>query len=197
MADTAVAARVLKAATVRTSPVLTLLGEDQGEEQRRQVEAALADAYQRGVMDGREAAERDGAAAVPRLVEAITAATAGAAAAAADQVRADTAALLELATEIAAWMVGEQAAMDATILTTRLATALDGLVPTAPLAIEVAPAQAETVRAWAGPAATVTTNPSLGPGDAVLSAGAAVADLRLDEAVRRALAAFRGAESDA
>ena len=196
MPESAVATRVLKAAAVRTSPVPALLGDDAAEEQRRQVEAVVADAYQRGLADGRAAAEQDGVAAVPRLIDTITAAASRAAASAAEQVSVDTATLLELAAEVAAWMVGAQAAADPTLLTARLEAALDGLVPTAPLEIEVASRQAEAVRSWAGDAATVTENPSLGSGEALVRAGAASADLRLDEAVRRALAAFMGGDHD-
>jgi flagellar biosynthesis/type III secretory pathway protein FliH len=194
--DTAVATRVLKAADVRTSPVVALLGTDQEEEARRQaqaeLDAAVADAYRRGVADGRDAAEREGAGAVPRLVDAVAAAADGAATAAAAQVRADASSLLALAAEMAAWMVGEQAAADAAVLAARLEAALVGLAPTASLEIEVAPAQVDAIAAWAGSGATVVGNPSLGPGDALLRAGAASADLRLAEAVRRALSAFEG-----
>jgi flagellar biosynthesis/type III secretory pathway protein FliH len=191
--DTATSPRVLKAGAVNAAPVLSLLGDDMAAQQQREAEAALAaavaEAYQRGVGDGRAAAESDGVGAMPRVADAIAAATAGATAAAAEQVRSDTDALVATAVEVAAWMVGEQAMIDPSLLIDRIERALDGLAATTSLEIEVAPSQLQIVQQWAGADVEVVANAQLGPADAQIRAGAATADLTVAEAVRRAMAA--------
>ena len=196
MADTALAPRVLKAGSARTSPLDAYLGHDAEAERRLQaqaeLDAAVTDAYRRGMQDGRDAAVAEGTAAIPDLAAGIAAAVERVAIEAAAQVETDTSSLLAVAVEVATWMVGEQAAADPSVLTGRLTAALDGLGAAPEVEIEVAPVQVDAVQAWADRSVSVIANPALGPADALVRAGAAAADLRLDEAARRALEALLG-----
>ena len=197
---TAVAARprrVLKSAAVHAAPLVAFDADGGAEEAALQELAdALEGAYRQGVADGRAAADESGLAAVPRLVDAIAAATAAAADAAARQAATDVSTVMTVAAEVARWIVGEQAAADPSILLARLEAVLPALVASAPIEIDVAPAAADSVAGWAGRDVVVRPDPALGPGEALVRAGVATADLRLDVAIERALGALTGEGHD-
>lgn len=178
------APRVLKAASV---VVADPAAEAAAREEAHRAEVAAA--YRAGLADGRARAEREGLAAVPRLVAALEEAVGRIDAAAAAARAAAGRAVADAAVELATWIVRREVAADPSLLAVRVADALSHLQPDGPVTVRVAPGLAEPVRAWAGEAGVavaVEADPSLAPGDAVVVGDHCGADLTLAAAVARA-----------
>jgi flagellar biosynthesis/type III secretory pathway protein FliH len=150
--------------------------------------AELSAAYQAGLSDGRALAEREGLAAVPRLVEAVRRAVAAVDAATAAAEAAASRAVAEAAVELAAWIVRREVSADPSLLAHRLADAMRHLRPAAGVVIRVAPTMVGPLSDWVGEAgipAVVEADPALDPGEARVLAGDCGADLTMAAALAR------------
>lgn len=185
------AARVLKAGGVRIDPELLIEGLGayaSPDELRSRRDAELRAAYEAGVEDGRRVAEEQGAGAVPHLTRSIESAAATTRAAIADRALTDAMEVLDVAFEIATWLVGRAVDADIAALTHRVETVLPRLLPTAPVKVHVAPALIDQLGDWAASAAVeLVADRGLAPGEALVDAGHAGADLTFAEARRRLL----------
>jgi flagellar biosynthesis/type III secretory pathway protein FliH len=158
--------------------------------------AELQHAYDTGLADGKELAERDGLTILRTLSEAITGAKNQAAHGAAQQLRADIGDLLDVAAAVATWAIERELSADTSLLLGRLTTAIDGLVFPEQAAVSANPDDIATLRRWreersaAGLPATfeLDADSSVPPGQARVRCGGQVADLTAPAAVRRALA---------
>lgn len=192
------AMRVLKAAAVEVGAMPALTGAAaaraavEAEAHRREVEAA----YRRGFEDGSRDAEATGVAAAPTVAAAIQRVAADAARSAAEQHAADTAALVEAGIELARWILRRELQADPHAALERLAEAMLSMRAAGAVEIRVAPALVEIVQEWAGGEAEVKADTRLAPGEAVVTAGPASADLTFDQAFTRARAAL-GADGTA
>lgn len=181
-------ARVLKAASVLVADPETAAREEAHR-------AEVAAAYRAGFADGRAHAEREGVAAVPRLVAALYEASARIDAAAVAARAAAARAVADAAVELATWIVRREVAADPSLLAGRLADALAHLQPAGTTVVRVAPGLTEPVREWAaaaGVAVVVEADPSLAPGEAWIAADNCGADLTLAAAVARVREAMEG-----
>jgi len=180
--------RVLKAAAVEVGDVPALTGAAAArldalqEEHRREVEAA----YRQGVEDGRRQAESTGVAAAPMLARAVEHAVASASVAAAQQQAADAAAVVDAGIELARWVLRRELEADPQAMLDRVAEAMTSLRGGPSVEIRVAPALVTVMTEAAGSGVTVVADASLEPGEAVVQAGPASADLTFDQAFRRA-----------
>lgn len=176
--------RVLKAANVL---VADPAAEAAAREEAHRAEVAAA--YRAGLAEGRALAEREGLAAVPRLVAALREAVDRIDVAAAASRAAAARAVAEAAVELACWIVRREIAHDPSLLAARVAEAMAHLQPAGRVVVRVAPGLVEPVAAWAeeaGVPASIEPDPSLVPGEARVIGDDCGADLTLATAVARA-----------
>jgi flagellar biosynthesis/type III secretory pathway protein FliH len=88
----------------------------------------------------------------------------------------------------ATWLVGRAIAADPELMRARVDDALSGIEDETPL-VSVAPCVAELVATWL-PAAIVRPDPSLLPGEVLVTASATTIDGTFDDALQRLRAAF-------
>jgi len=180
--------RVLKAADVEVGDVPALTGgaaarlDALQEEHRRDVEAA----YRQGLEDGRRQAESSGVAAAPMLAQAVEQAVAETALAAAQQQAAEATAVVDAAIELARWILRRELEADPRAMLDRVAETMTSLRGGPSVEVRVAPALVPVMAHAAGSGVTVTADSSLEPGEAVVQAGPASADLTFGQAFQRA-----------
>jgi flagellar biosynthesis/type III secretory pathway protein FliH len=158
---------------------------------RDDVEAA----YERGLDDGRHAAESERAHAVLALQTAAQAAQ-RALAEHIERTRATTVSLaVDLATDLARWIVNDAIAADPTVLRRRIEQAVDAIADERTGRADgpsfvVAPCMVDLVKVWLGADATVEGDALLDPGELRIDAGHASLDATYDVALGRARAAL-------
>jgi flagellar biosynthesis/type III secretory pathway protein FliH len=149
---------------------------------REDVEAA----YARGVEDGKRAAAAEQAHAVIALQEAAQAAQ-RALAEHLDRTRATTISLsVDLATELARWLVDHAIEVDPELLRRRIDLALDAIADERQARFVVAPCMVDLVQGWLGADTSVDGDPALAPGELRIDAGHADLDATYDVALGRA-----------
>lgn len=161
--------------------------------------AELQGAYDTGLADGRELEARDGVALLRSLADSVTEVRVDAADAAAAQLRADVADLLDVAAEVATWLLERELSADSGVLLRRLTSAIDGLVSPDNAVVYANPGDIATLRAWRDQRTIdglpgsfeLDADPTVPSGQARLRCDGQVADLTAAAAVRRALAAIR------
>jgi flagellar biosynthesis/type III secretory pathway protein FliH len=190
---------VIKSGGVRMHELATALGSSVAMEmlERDQLErdaarrAELDQAYQRGLADGRAAAETEGTGAIPALVASLERSAVELAAVVARRTETDGQALGDAAVDIADWVLGREIAAGRIDVVARIEQALVQLVPTATVTVHVAESLVESVRGWTknhasgGYAYTVAGDAALRPGEARISAGHGEADLTFAGALAR------------
>jgi flagellar assembly protein FliH len=149
---------------------------------REDVEAA----YARGVEEGRRAAATERAHAVLALQE--TAAVAQRALAEhLDRTRATTISLsVDLASELARWLVDRAIDIEPQLLRRRIDLALDAIADERQARFVVAPCMVDLVQDWLGTDTPVDGDPALAPGELRIDAGHADLDATYDVALGRA-----------
>ncbi|HVV35258.1 MAG TPA: FliH/SctL family protein [Acidimicrobiales bacterium] len=183
--------RVLKARNVvfhdpfAVAPVVTV--------SREEVDAA----YQRGLEDG----QAGSLAALPRLVSALDEAVADIKASWAQQQVDDRRAIIDLAAELAQWMLGRELEHDPALAVAQVNEAVANVLSDEEITVYVAPELVDVIETNWHPAqhASVQADPTLLRGELRVVAGVSTADLRwavaLDRA-REALDAVDGAIDD-
>jgi flagellar assembly protein FliH len=161
---------------------------------REDVEAA----YARGLEEGRSAAAAERAHAVLSLQESARAA----AHALADHIERTRATMVslsvDLATELAQWLVNDAIAVDPVLLRNRIDLAVDAIADERDARFVVAPCMVELVRDWLGADTDVDGDPALAPGELRIDAGHASLDATYTVALERARSALmRSLESSA
>ena len=149
-------------------------------EQRRR---ELADAHAAGYA----AAGAEGAAAALRGANALAAAVEVARTAHHAHTEDVTRAVLSAALDVAEWVLRAELSADSRRLLVRLEEAVGGLLPGHTTRLLVSPADAETVRGWAGTvpqALEVVADPALPAGDAVLRTDGGEAEVTVAAALR-------------
>jgi flagellar biosynthesis/type III secretory pathway protein FliH len=147
-------------------------------------------AYTRGVEDGLRSAEQQQAHAVVALQDAARSAQLELSAHI-ERSRATTISLaVDLATELARWMVNEAIAADPAVLRSRVELALDAIADEPRATFVVAPCMVDHVRRWLGTDASVEGDDGLDPGELRVDAGHATLDATYDVALARARAAL-------
>lgn len=162
---------------------------------RARVEEAAADAYERGRRDGAEMARAAAVAAAERVAAAVDTARDAAVAELRRLRAAETRTDVELATAIAAVVLGREPHDGGQALLARLGEALAAL-DDAPLVIRVHPEDAELVRAGTrGDQVTVDADPSLGLGEARITGPWSRAELTRETAWQTVREALEGDSS--
>jgi flagellar biosynthesis/type III secretory pathway protein FliH len=147
-------------------------------------------AYERGRAEGRRAAEAERAQAVLALQEAAHGARRELAHHF-EQTRVSTIALsVDLATELARWLVNHAIALEPSVLRTRIDQALESIADERGARFFVAHSMVELVRGWLGAEAVVDADPTLEPGELRIDAGHASLDATYEVALGRARAAL-------
>jgi flagellar biosynthesis/type III secretory pathway protein FliH len=148
-------------------------------------------AFERGRVEGLRAAEADRAHSVIALQAAAQSAQ-RALSEHIDRARTTTVALaVDLATELARWLVDDAIAVDPTLLRRRIELAVDAIADERTGRSEgphfvVAPCMVDLVQVWLGAGNTVEGDPHLAPGELRIDAGHASIDATYDVALGRA-----------
>jgi len=177
-----VPSRVLKAPAVLFVDPLERMARHRDVESRHRADVEAA--YQAGLQDGRAS----GTGAIPSMVAALDQAAAQVASATRARHADDVGALLDVATELAQWLVGRELAQDPTAVV----SLLDQLIADFPSAdafvVRVTPELVPVVEAeWAARAgATVVADPTLAAGEVELATPVTTASLRFASALATA-----------
>lgn len=179
--------RVVRDVEVRDIEVRDLLGrQDSG--RRSYTDDDLDDAYQRGMADARVAMVTEREDAVRVLAASMQESTA-ALRRSLDEVRAHYGGrVIDDAFVFAAWLVGREITTHPSVMRARVEEALAGLDDEAPQ-LAVAPCMAELVATWI-PTATVRPDPTMQPGEVIVTSAATTIDGTFGDALRRLRAAF-------
>jgi flagellar biosynthesis/type III secretory pathway protein FliH len=155
-------------------------------------EQDLADAYARGVADGRAAARtehEDAVVAVAAALGRLTAEAHGTVAAAVDELRRQ---VVDLGLEVGRWLLEDAVERDPTVLRSRLDAAMAHVAGEAELRVLVHPTLVAQVGAWAADGCTVLGDDGLGPADVVIRTNAGAVVGTVDDALDRLRAAMEG-----
>lgn len=147
-------------------------------------EAALAEAYERGLRDGQQGA----LSALPLLVASLDDAVREVRAGWVQQSAEDRRALVGFAAELAQWMLGRELAQDPTIVVAQIDDAVNSVLSDSDVTVYVAPELVDVVaEAWHPDRhASVQPDPTLLRGELRVVAGVSKADLRWADALQRA-----------
>lgn len=152
-------------------------------EQERQ--DAVAAAYAAGLDDGRQKALDAGAAAAPRIAEALEDLAQCARAQQTDAVDVTSRAVLASAIDIAEWILRHELPQDSRSLLSRLGEAASALLPSAQARVVISAADEPTVRPWAqGRDVEVVVDARLLPGDARYDNGTGTVEVTVAAALR-------------
>lgn len=195
--------RVLRAATVHTVDSPLLLRAEQAALQRQdaELEVLLSQAREQGRKAGVADTLAQGSLAVLRASAALDKLADIVAAQQDREVQATTSTVLELALEVARWVLRRELSEDGSTLLARLEEGLRALLPSPTTRISVSPADHALVSEWASArgrvGTTVVADCRLAAGDAVVVTDAGRAELTVGAAMRAAAETLgQHAESD-
>jgi flagellar biosynthesis/type III secretory pathway protein FliH len=158
--------------------------------------AQLDEAYARGLVDGRSAADHESVDAALRGAAALEQLVATATSLAADEVDITEGTVLDAVLELAGWVLRAEPSQASRSLLARLSEAARTLAPAPRTLVQVSEADLAAVTAWARPGVEVVVSPRLAPGEARLDRGDGSAILTFSAALRRAAETLGVAEED-
>ena len=163
--------------------------------------AELAAARAAGVADGRAQAGAEAAAAFTALAGSLDASASAARDAVRDSLALDLAAVVDVAAELAAWVLGRELTTDPAALLPRVEDLLADVADATAVDVAVHPDAEAAYRAWASThpsrPVTVTADPDLAPGEATLRTGdGGHARVGAVDALRRAVDALTDAATE-
>jgi flagellar biosynthesis/type III secretory pathway protein FliH len=155
-------------------------------------EAALAEAYERGLRDGQQGA----LSAVPMLVAGLDEAVRDLRSSWVAQTAEDRRTLVGLAAELAQWMLGRELLQDPSLAVAQINEAVDHVVSDSAVTVYVAPEMVDVItESWHPDRhASVQPDPTLLRGELRVVAGVSKADLRWADALERAREALDAVE---
>ncbi len=155
-----------------------------------QLQAVAAQAYARGVADGRAAEAQESAAAIVRSAEALQQIADDTARLSAEQIDLTEAELFTAVLELTRWVLRCEPSQASRSLLDRLSHAARTLAPAPSAVVRVSGADIDAVRGWARTGVEVVADLRLAPGEARLDRGEGSAVLTFSAALRRAAETF-------
>lgn len=151
----------------------------------RITKADVAEAYARGVAEGRAQTLGEHEEAMRKLADSMERFADEAYRSIAEAARAMRAQVVELGIEVGRWLLAEAVSEEPELMRPRIEAALEGIAGEPEVRLCVAPALVDAVARWVPAEVEVAGDPSLEPGDLVLRTGGGVLVGTADDALAR------------